>query len=100
MPLVGLMLPAGEWREAKIVLAEGTNEKGEKTVNALKYGDLIGNLVDFVIIAFVIFAITRFALRQKPPPAPPTRTCPECLESVPAAAKRCRACASALPAAT
>jgi large conductance mechanosensitive channel len=32
----------------------------------------------------------------KPAPADPTKSCPECLEKVPAAARRCRACTAAL----
>jgi large conductance mechanosensitive channel len=34
------------------------------------------------------------ALLEKPPPAASTKTCPECLEPIPLAAKRCRACTS------
>jgi large conductance mechanosensitive channel len=85
MPIVGVMLPGGEWRTAQFVLS-GTN--------AIKYGDLIGRLVDFVIVAFVIFVIVKALIKEAP--AAPTKACPQCLESLPVAAKKCRACASAV----
>ncbi|HZX93776.1 MAG TPA: large conductance mechanosensitive channel protein MscL [Myxococcales bacterium] len=86
MPILGLALPAGDWRNAQFALS------GQ---NAIKYGDLAGRLVDFVIIALVVFFLTR-ALLEKPAPAPATKACPECLETIPAAARKCRACASAV----
>jgi large conductance mechanosensitive channel len=87
MPVVGLVLPAGEWRNAVLPLPRG---------NALKYGDLLGRCVDFVLIAWVVYVVTKALLEKPAAPAPATRTCPECLEAVPAAARRCRACTSAL----
>ncbi|MFL5319326.1 MAG: large conductance mechanosensitive channel protein MscL [Myxococcaceae bacterium] len=80
MPLVGAVLPAGDWRTAELQLAGA---------NSIKYGDLIGRVVDFLIIALVVFAITKVLLNA-PPPA--TKDCPECLEKIPLLAKRCRAC--------
>ncbi len=93
MPLVGIVLPSGDWREAKLVLKTVTDAAGKKTEAAIQYGHLIGTIVDFVIIAFVVFMVTRALLRPAPePPAPPTKECPDCLERVPEAAKKCRAC--------
>lgn len=88
MPIVGLVLPAGAWREAKLSIG-GTN--------AILYGDLIGRLVDFSVVALVVFLILRAIVRTPPSSAAPaTRSCPLCLETIPAAARRCRACASDL----
>ena len=84
MPLIGIVLPGGEWRNAQLTLS------GQ---NAIKYGDLIGRLVDFFFIALVVFLLTKVFL-EKPAPLPATRTCPECLEAIPAGARRCRACTS------
>ncbi len=85
MPLVGVILPGGEWRNAQLMLS-GTN--------AIKYGDLIGRTVDFLIVAAVVFVIIKALLeRDKPAPAA-TKGCPECLETIPAAARKCRACGS------
>jgi large conductance mechanosensitive channel len=90
MPVIGVLLPGGEWRNAQLVLS-GTN--------ALKYGDLMGRIVDFLIVSSVVFVIIRsFVERSKPAEAPaaPTKACPECLETVPAGARKCRACCSTL----
>ena len=59
IPIIGELLPGGDWRSANIVLSRGVDASGQPTVNAISYGTLIGALVDFVIIAFVIFLIAR-----------------------------------------
>lgn len=92
MPVISLAMPAGDWREAKIALtraADGTPDK------ALGIGAFMGTFIDFVIVAFVVYMITKQLLKPKPAAAgPATKTCGECLETVPAAARKCRACAS------
>jgi len=94
MPIIGLILPGGAWREMKIVLK--TNPDGSPAA-ALGIGPFLGSLVDFVIIAAVVFLITKALLKPEPAaPAPPTKTCPACKETVPADATRCRACTGAL----
>jgi len=95
-PVVGLLLPAGDWRNAKIVLSRATDAAGKVTENAIAYGDLIGRIVDFTIIAIVVFAITKAFLPR--PGAPTTKECPECREIVPKDARRCKACTQPLPA--
>jgi large conductance mechanosensitive channel len=95
MPVVGLIMPAGEWRSAQIVLSQSTDSAGKITVNAIKYGNLLGSVIDFVIIAFVVYVLTK-AVLPKEPQAAPTKSCPECLETVPAAAHKCRACTAAI----
>ncbi len=95
MPLISLAIPGGSWREAKIVLHTSTDATGKVVENAMTVGAFIGNVVDFIIIAFAVFLLTKMLL--KPPAAPaPTKTCPECLEIVPAGARRCRACTAAI----
>jgi len=81
MPVIGLVLPGGEWRSAQITLS------GQ---NAIKYGDLVGRVIDFFVIALVVFLLAK-AFLEKPAP---TRSCPQCLETIPAGARKCRACAS------
>lgn len=94
MPLVGLLIPGGAWRDLEFVLSvkpDGTPG------NAITYGAFAGAVVDFVIIAFCVFMITKALLKPAPAPAaPPAKTCPDCLETVPAAARKCRACGSAV----
>jgi large conductance mechanosensitive channel len=97
MPLIGLLLPAGDWRQAKRVLSTGIDAAGKPTENAILYGHFLGTVLDFLIISFVVFLIVKALVKAVPaPPAEPMKACPECLEMVPAAARRCRACASAL----
>ena len=88
MPIIGIVLPGGEWRTAQFTLSGN---------NAIKYGDLIGRIVDFIFVAMVVFFLTRLFLEREAAPAaaPSTKTCPECLETVPLGARRCRACATA-----
>ena len=83
MPVIGLLLPAGDWRNAQI--------------GVLKYGDFVGRVLDFVIVAAVVFFATKTLVREAKPPA--TKSCPECLETVPLDARRCRACTTPLTAA-
>ena len=70
---------------------------GKVVENAMTVGTFIGTVIDFIIIAAVVFLITKALLKPAPEaPAPPTKTCPECLEAIPLAAKRCRACGSSV----
>jgi large conductance mechanosensitive channel len=86
MPVIGLVMPGGDWRNAQFALS------GQ---NAIKYGDLVGRLIDFFIVAVVVFVIVK-ALLEQPPPAASTKECPHCLEAIPLKATRCRACTSAV----
>jgi large conductance mechanosensitive channel len=90
-PIIGLLLPGGSWRDAKIVLAHGVDAAGKPTVTGITYGHLIGSLVDFLVIALVVFLIMK-AFLPKPGEAAPTKECPQCKELIPAAATRCKAC--------
>jgi large conductance mechanosensitive channel len=94
MPIIGVLIPGGAWRELKFVLTT----KPDGTIgNAITYGQFIGSVVDFVIIAFCVFVVTKSLLKPAPAsPAPETKSCPDCLESVPKAARKCRACGSAV----
>lgn len=93
MPVIGLIVPGGTWREAKYVLR--TNPDGSQ--NAVLAGQFLASIVDFVIIAGVVFLITKSLLKPAPEaPKAATRECPECRELVPAAARRCRACTSVI----
>jgi large conductance mechanosensitive channel len=97
MPLIGRALPSGDWRQAKYVLSTGIDAAGKPTENAILYGHFLGTIVDFIVIAFVVFLIVKALVKPVPaPPAEPMKACPECLEMVPAAARRCRACTSAI----
>jgi large conductance mechanosensitive channel len=68
-------------------------------VPVLAYGVFLNTVIEFLIVAFVIFLIVKAANKfQKPAPvaAPTTKPCPECTTEIPLAAKRCPACTSVL----
>lgn len=92
MPIIGLIVPGGEWRQIKIAL---THNPDGSPAAAIMLGNFLGNIVDFVIIGFVIFMITKALLKPAPAaPAPPTKACKECLETIPAEARKCKFCGS------
>lgn len=67
---------------------------GAPTVN---YGLFINTVIDFIIIAFVLFMIINAMNKAKKPEsakAPDSKACPECLSDIPIAARRCKYCAS------
>ncbi len=90
MPLVSYVLPKGEWQAWAL--------------GKFQVGKVLAASVDFLIIALVIFLVLVKGLgalarrKEEEPAAPATRECPQCLEQVPAAARRCKHCTSELPA--
>lgn len=97
MPIIGMVLPGGDWREAKLVLKTATDAAGKTTENAILYGHFVGVVLDFLLISLVVFFIVKTLVKPVPvEAAEPTRKCPECLEMIPAAARRCRACTATI----
>jgi len=87
MPIVAAVMPAGDWRAY-------TLEVGPVT---FLVGDFIGAVIDFIIIAFVIWRISKAFI--KPAPAgekPATRECPYCRSAIDARATRCAHCTATL----
>ena len=72
-PLIGLVFKA-DFKDLKWIAKEGTlNDAGEKVGEvAVLYGDFITNVIDFVIVAFVMFMIVKGvnATKKKEEPAP------------------------------
>jgi large conductance mechanosensitive channel len=98
MPIVSLVLPTGDWRASGMVLRHAENPKDDVV---LRYGDLVGSVVDFLIVALVLFIVVSKIVKTAEarfyaPAAPTTKPCPYCLEVIPIAATRCRACTSSL----
>lgn len=88
-PLIGLVLGGVNFAERTIVV--GAAE--------IKYGAFIQSVIDFVIVAFVIFMMVRIMNRiQKPAPVadPTTKDCPYCFSTISLKAKRCPNCTSQL----
>ena len=101
MPPLGLLLGKVDFSNLYINMSGGAyasldeaKKAGAATVN---YGVFINTVVDFVIIAFCVYLITKIAMKPAPePPGPATRTCPQCAETILAAAKKCKFCTSPL----
>jgi len=65
----------------------------------ISYGVFLNTVIDFIIIAFVIFLLVKQINRLKTQPAPVapnTRDCPHCLSNIPLKASRCAHCTSEL----
>lgn len=65
----------------------------------LNYGLFLNNIIDFLIVAFVIFIFIRAINHmQRPvlPPEPGTKACPYCATDIPIKATRCPHCTSQL----
>ena|SRR5690348_16192718 len=73
---------------------------GAPTVN---YGVFLQTILDFVIVAFVIFLLVKQMNRLKkaeaPPPPPSIRHCPHCFGEISIKATRCSHCTSDVKAA-
>jgi large conductance mechanosensitive channel len=69
----------------------------------INYGMFVNTVIEFLIIAFVVFLLVRQInkLQPAPPTAPaePPRACPFCASSIPTKATRCPFCTSQLGAA-
>jgi large conductance mechanosensitive channel len=73
----------------------------------VKYGLFIGAVINFLLIAVVVFivivkllgAITRRASRAPEPSEPVLKECPLCLSEIPARARKCSHCTADLPSA-
>ena len=90
MPLIGLALGGINFSEQAIPLGGDA---------ALRWGAFVQAIIDFLIIAFVIFMLVRTMNRMKkeePAPASTTKECPHCFTTIPLNATRCPNCTSQL----
>lgn len=108
MPPIGRLLGNVDFSNLFINLSgqpyatlEEAQAAGAATIN---YGLFINTVLDFIIVAFVVFLFVRQVNRMKrepeaPPEEPTTRECPFCLSTIPLKATRCPHCTSELEAA-
>ena len=72
-------------------------EAKELNVPVIAYGQFLNTVIDFLIIAFVIFLMIRQMNRMFPKPAEaPKRACPFCKETIADDATRCPHCTAVL----
>lgn len=86
-PVIGLLFGRVDFSEQAIIVGE----------TAVRWGAFLQSIIDFVIVAFVIFLIVKSANKMKkaPPPADPTtKDCPHCFSVIPIRATRCPNCTS------
>jgi large conductance mechanosensitive channel len=105
MPPIGLLLGKVDFSGLFINLSGQTfatlaeaKKAGAATIN---YGLFLNTVLDFLIVAFVIFLLIKQVnrLKREPAPAPAaptTRDCPYCLSAIPIPAVRCAHCTSQL----
>lgn len=103
MPPIGLLLNGVDFSNLFVSLngqvyatLAAAEAAGAPTLN---YGNFINNIIDFLIIALVIFLMIRAINRlQGPPPAaaPVTKDCPYCFTPISIKASRCPNCTSQL----
>lgn len=105
MPPIGLLLGKVDFSNLYINLSRTPYKSlaeaqaaGAPTIN---YGAFLTTLIDFLIVAFVVFLVVRLfnRLRREPPAAsaePTTKECPYFRSSIPINAVRCPYCTSEL----
>lgn len=102
MPPIGLVLGKVDFSNLYISL----NGKAYATLAdaqaagapTLNYGIFLNNVIDFLIVAFVIFLLVRefnkLTRKNKEAAVPTTHECPYCLSQIPLKATRCPNCTS------
>ena len=102
MPPIGRLLGHVDFSSLFINLSDKTYDTlaAAKAAGAptLNYGNFINTIINFLIVAFVIFLVVRSVNKWMPKPAAPvtTKDCPQCAMAIPVAAKKCGHCTSAV----
>jgi len=91
MPVIGLIIGGIDFSGLAFTIGSAK----------VTYGNFINNVIDFLIIAAVIFLLVKGinSLTRKPAPAPAaptTKECPHCFTVIPLKASRCPNCTSEL----
>lgn len=115
MPFIGLVTGGINFNDQFVILRmpEGAEVSADmvKTLDEAKaigattfnYGSFITTVLDFVIMAFVVFLLVKGINKLKDmtekkeeaaPAAPTTKKCPYCLSEIPIDAKKCAHCTS------
>jgi len=107
MPPIGLALGRIDFSNLFLNLSGGSyatlaaaRDAGAVTIN---YGVFVNAVINFLIVAFVLFMVVRsmnkLKRREEAPAEPTTKECPFCLSQIPIKATRCPHCTSQLKAA-
>ncbi len=105
MPPIGLLLGGVDFTNLFLDLSgkgysslAAAQEAGAATIN---YGLFLNTILNFIVVALVIFLLVRQINRMQkqeetPPAAPTTKKCPYCFTEIPIEATRCPHCTSEL----
>lgn len=103
MPPIGMLMGKVNFTDLFINLSGQPfmSLKAAKDAGApvISYGVFINSLIDFIIMAFVIFMVIKQINKLKKDtvkPVPTTKDCPFCFSAIPIPAKRCPHCTSEL----
>jgi large conductance mechanosensitive channel len=104
MPPIGLLLGKVDFASLFVVLDSSKGvpvslaEAKTKGIPVLAYGAFINDVINFLIVAFVVFLLVKMvnSVRKKDVS---TKDCPHCLTAIPVAATRCSGCCTDLKAA-
>ncbi len=107
MPPIGLLLGRINFADLFVNLSgqsypslAAAKAAGAPTIN---YGVFLNNVINFIIIGFVVFLlvrqVNRLTVKPAPAAAPTTKDCEFCATSIPLKARRCPHCTSELRAA-
>ena len=108
MPPMGLILGRIDFGSLFYVLDRSKGspmslaEAKQLGVPVIAYGQLINDLISFLLIALAVFVLVKEVSRLKtvvdnePPPEPTTRECPFCVSTISKRASRCPNCTSEL----
>ena len=101
MPPIGLLLGKVNFSSLYLNLSGTAYASLEEAIKAgapiIKYGVFLNAVINFLIVAFVLFILIKQMNRLRAPaPAAATTTkdCPMCATAIPLAAKRCPNCTS------
>jgi large conductance mechanosensitive channel len=109
MPPIGLLLGGLDFANFFILLKAGSPaapyaslaEAQAAGAVTISYGVFINTVINFLIVAFVVFLLIRSINQMRrqeeaPPAEPTTKECPFCLSTIPVKATRCAYCTSEL----
>jgi large conductance mechanosensitive channel len=94
-PLIAAIIGKPDFSQLQFTLHHSTFRYG-LVVNAVITFLAIATVVYFAVVLPINKLMTRFS--KGAPPDTPTKDCPECLSSIPAAARKCAFCTSVQPA--
>ena len=99
MPPIGLIIGRVDFRNLYLALTgqhyPSLAEAQKAGVPTINYGVFVNTIIEFLIVAFVVFLLVRQVNKWMPPPVPEARRdCPFCASAIPVRARRCPFCTS------